>query len=163
MMPIGRFKIFILERWKLLSDKMGDGNPKTEKISHTILFSKKSKFWLSKMRTQFTIGCLLFLFVGCSSSPDIKVESMTMNSPNASQTFKEELLNGEIADTKIERVILASPALQTVSLSKENVNMFLFIKGEGRILADTTYYFIVPETIAIPTSYSQIVFDTQIA
>ena len=101
---------------------------------------------------------LIFFTIGCKSSPDIKVQEMTMKLPKGSQTFSEELLHGEIADTKIEHFSYAGPISQTVKLSLENVNMFLFIKGNGSLQADTLSYDIVPESIAIPFSFSSITF-----
>ena len=109
---------------------------------------------LNKKRNRLNIGMalgLLFIVaIGCKSSPDIKVQDMTMKLPNSSQIFSEELLPGEIADTKIEHISYTGPISETVTLSLENVNMFLFIKGNGSLKADTLSYDIVPETIAIP-------------
>ena len=102
---------------------------------------------------------LLIFSVGCKNSPEIKVQNMAMQLSSGSQTFSEELLKGEIADTKIEHISYAGPISQTVALSKENVNIFLFIKGEGSLQADTTTYSIVPETIALPTTFSSITFN----
>jgi hypothetical protein len=100
---------------------------------------------------------LLFIFTfGCKSSPDIKVQNMKMKLPQDSQIFSEELLHGEIADTKIEHFCYAGPGSQTVALSSENANMFVFIKGNGSFLADTMTYNIVPESIAIPFSLNSI-------
>ncbi|WP_430935630.1 hypothetical protein [Saccharicrinis sp. 156] len=65
-------------------------------------------------------------------------------------TFTEELLIGEIADTKIEHVAYVGPTEQTITLTDKNVTMFLFIKGNGTLHADSMTYGLVPESIAIP-------------
>jgi hypothetical protein len=111
---------------------------------------------LITLKTGMFLGLLLMVFVSCTTPTEIKVQSMNMNLPEDSAMFKEELLNGEIADTKIEHLIFAGPTSQTISFSKENVNLLLFIKGNGRILADTTYYAVEPETLAIPNAFNQI-------
>lgn len=122
-----------------------------------------SGFVLNKKRgilnIVMAVSLLSVLTVGCKSSPEIKVQDMTMKLPTGSQIFSEELLHGEIADTKIEHFSYAGPVSQTVTLSSENVNMFVFIKGKGSLVADTLSYSIVPETIAIPFSFSSITFN----
>lgn len=119
-----------------------------------------SSFLYTRMRNMFNIGMaaglLLVLSFGCKSSPEINVQAMKMKLQNGTQTFKEELLHGEIADTKIEHICFAGPFSQSVSLAKDSVRMFLFIKGNGTLQADTMNYDIVPETIAISFSYSAI-------
>jgi len=103
----------------------------------------------------------LYVFVfGCTgSSPDIVMRDFNMLLTEGSQIATEELLNGEIADTRIIHITYAGPINQSISLSKEYVNMFLFIKGNGELQADTTNFTIVPETIAIPTSFTSITFN----
>ena len=127
--------------------------------------SFKSRVALNKKRDPLNIGMaigLLFIFaIGCKNSPDINVQEMAMELPAGSQTFSEELLHGELADTKIEHISYAGPISQTITLPSENVNMFVFIKGKGSFVADTLSYDIVPETIAIPFSFSSIIFNVR--
>jgi len=133
---------------------------KTNELQGNIM----SWYVLNKKRNRLNIGMAvsllcIFFTIGCKSSPDIKVQEMTMKLPIGSQIFNEELLHGEIADTKVEHFFYAGPISQTVKLSLDNVNMFLFIKGNGSLKADTLSYGIVPETIAIPFSLSSITFN----
>jgi len=79
-----------------------------------------------------------------------------MQVPSDKQFFYEELLIGEIADTRIEHIAYVGPSVQSVSLSSENVNMFLFIKGKGTLKADTLAFDLVPESIAIPMAIESI-------
>ena len=125
-------------------------------VMNWVVLNKKR----DSLNIRLAIGLLcIFFTIGCKSSPDIKVQDMTMKLPNGSQSFNEELLHGEIADAKIEHISYAGPISQTVTLSLENVNMFVFIKGNGSLMADTLSYYIVPETIAIPFSFSHITFN----
>ena len=86
------------------------------------------------------------------SVPEIKVQAMNMELQDGSQTFREELLHGEIAGTRIEHISFAGPFSQNFLQPEDSVGMFLFIKGNGTLQADTMTYDIVPETIAIPFS-----------
>ncbi|WP_277483510.1 hypothetical protein [Catalinimonas alkaloidigena] len=73
-----------------------------------------------------------------------------MQIPSGSQTFTEELLVDEIADTKIEHLAYVGPNEQTVTLSDGYVSMFLFVSGHGSIYADSVTHKLTPESIAIP-------------
>jgi hypothetical protein len=99
------------------------------------------------------ITLVLGMFVlSCSSvseSPEIVVQNLQMQIPDGSKIFTEELLSGEIADTRIEHIAYAGPTEQTINLQDGNVNMFLFVKGEGKLVADSTYS-LVAESIVIP-------------
>ena len=117
----------------------------------------------SKTRTglslRLALGLLLIVSFGCKSSPEIKVQAMQMRLQNGAQTFREELLHGAIAETRIEHIAFAGPFSQTVAQSEDSLAMFLFVKGNGTLQADTTTYEIVPETIAIPFSCGPITLN----
>lgn len=118
---------------------------------------KKSKISLkNKYISIFATVLTVCILVSCSKSPEIIVQNMSMEIPVGKSIFSEELLSGEIADTKIDHVAYVGPTAQTISLSSENVNMFLFIKGNGTLKADTLSFGLVPETIAIPMTYKSI-------
>jgi hypothetical protein len=102
---------------------------------------------------------LLTLFTGCYDSGDIVVQKFTMQWPTGEKVFSEQLLMNEVAETEIEHVALTGPLTKTVAVSNEYVNMFIFIKGKGLLIADTNTYNLVPESLAIPATYDSIVFD----
>ena len=94
--------------------------------------------------------------ISCSNTPEIVVQEMTMEVPAGYSVFTEELLSGEIADTKIEHIALVGPTTQELQFSKENVDMLIFIKGKGQLRSDTSVYHLVPESIAIPISSKKV-------
>lgn len=61
----------------------------------------------------------------CSSPPEIVVEDLQMQIPSGKTTSTEELMVGEIADTKIVHIGYVGPTDQTISLNGGNVTMFL--------------------------------------
>lgn len=97
--------------------------------------------------------------LSCTSTHNIVVQNLKMQVSNGSSTFSEELLRGEIADTKIEHVAYVGPNKQTIPFSKEFVKMFLFIKGNGVLSSNTSTFQIVPESIAIPLKGEKIEID----
>lgn len=84
-----------------------------------------------------------------------------MQLQNGVDVFTEELLPGEIADLQIEHVAYAGPTVQNIALSAGNVDMFLFIKGNGTLKTDTTSFDLVAESIAIPMAYKEIRIEVQ--
>lgn len=114
--------------------------------------------FLSKKIPQRSVLVLVvsLIFMGCSQSTEIVVQNMTMELPSGKSVFSEELLPGEIADTKIEHLAYVGPLEQTLSLSGDNVNMFVFLKGNGTLTADTLSFDLAPETIAIPMAFKKV-------
>ncbi len=116
-------------------------------------------FFEKMLKTLFVFGILVLVSISCSKSPEIVVQQMTMQLPSGEQIFMEELLPGEIADTKIEHIAYTGPTLQNLQLSDANVDMFLFMKGKGTLKADTTSFNLVPESIAIPMAQKSITIE----
>jgi hypothetical protein len=103
-----------------------------------------------------TAFLLLIITASCTDSKAIVVQNLQMEWNDDSTTFSEELLPGEIAETKIEHIACVGPIKKTVSLSEKNINMFLFIKGNGTLHSDTLSFQIVPESIGIPLNFKKI-------
>ncbi len=113
-----------------------------------------------KSKINYLLSSIVILFLtACSDSPDIVMQDLQLVFPNGKQILTEELLPGEIADTKIEHVAYAGPVSQDLTFSSENANMLLFIKGKGTLSTDTLSFNIVPETIAIPMAYNQVTIE----
>jgi quercetin dioxygenase-like cupin family protein len=95
-------------------------------------------------------------FLSWKRLPSIPVQTMKMQLPKGSKIFKEELLRGEIAETKIEHIAFAGPISKKMVLPKDSSSMFIFIKGKGSLKTDAKQYDIAPETIALPFAYTAI-------
>lgn len=109
------------------------------------------------------LGIIVMTCSSCSSSPEIVIQNLQMQIPSGMQTFTEELLVGEIADTKIEHMAYVGPAEQTITLSDGNATMFLFVSGNGTLHADSMTYGLVPESIAIPMNeISRVQFEVPV-
>jgi hypothetical protein len=104
---------------------------------------------------------VLLFFAACSESPDIVMQDLQLEFPKGKKVITEELLPGEIADTKIEHVAYAGPISQELTFLSENANMLLFIKGKGTLSTDTLLFDIAPETIAIPMAYHQVTIEVE--
>lgn len=93
---------------------------------------------------------LVVIAMSCSSSQEISVQNLQMKVPSGENTFIEELLKGEIADTKIEHIGYLGPIEKTIKLTEGNVTMFLFVRGKGTIYADSITRSLTSESMVIP-------------
>ena len=93
---------------------------------------------------------IAILLGSCSEPPEIVVQDLQMQLPPNTRELNEEVLPGEIADTRIEHLAFVGPTGQTVALEEGHVTMLLFLKGTGVLRADSISHDLVPESIAIP-------------
>lgn len=120
----------------------------------------KLQFYRNQVFTTVLVFTLsLSVVISCSKTPDIVVQSMNMEIPEGQSVFTEEMLPGEIAETKIEHVAYRGPLSQNIQVGAGNVDMFIFIKGKGQLTADTLTFGLVPESIAIPMKSSSVQID----
>jgi hypothetical protein len=104
----------------------------------------------------FWLALALWVTVSCSEKPEIVIQDLRMDLPAGELVFCEELLPGEIADSKIKHFAFTGPTNQKLQFSKENVDMLLFIKGNGQLKTDSSTLNLVPESIAIPIAYKSL-------
>ncbi len=120
----------------------------------------KQQFYRNQVFTTVLVFILsLSVIISCSKPPEIKVQQMNMYIPEGQSVFTEEMLPGEIAETKIEHIAYRGPLSQNIQVGAGNVDMFIFIKGKGQLTADTLTFGLVPESIAIPMKYSTVQID----
>lgn len=115
------------------------------------------------LRRSKGIGMYLILAIvamSCSNAPEIVVQNLQMQIPSGENTYIEELLKDEIAETKIEHIGYLGPLEKTIKLAEGHVTMFLFVSGKGAIYADSITRSLVPESIAIPmNNISEVKFE----
>tara|TARA_B100001175_G_C19507562_1_gene641803 strand:- start:1153 stop:1944 length:792 start_codon:yes stop_codon:yes gene_type:complete len=92
---------------------------------------------------------------------NIIFQNLKMQLEDGANSFREDLLIGEIEDTEIEHLAFVGPTLQKISLLEEHMNMFLFLKGNAELVADNLSFQIVPESIAIPLSFKNIQINVE--
>lgn len=115
------------------------------------------KFSLGKgLKFLLVLGFLFVFYISCKKAPEIVVQNMKMEIALGENFFSEELLAGEIAETKINHIALVGPSDKSFKFPEGNIDMFIFIKGNGILKVDTNTYNLVPESIAIPLAYKKI-------
>lgn len=116
----------------------------------------KLKYSLRKgFKLLLVLGFIFVFYISCKKTPEIIVQNMKMEVAPGDSFFSEELLTGEIAETKIKHIALVGPSIRTFELAEKNVDMFVFIKGNGTLRVDSMTYSLVPESIAIPMAYKK--------
>ncbi len=114
--------------------------------------SKLTSSSISKLLHFGGFSFFVVLISACSGSSDIAVQSMKMELPAGQQSFSEELLNGELPDLQITHNAMVGPALRKLVFSGQNADLFIFIKGNGQLKADSLTVEVCPESIAIPVA-----------
>lgn len=85
-----------------------------------------------------------------SKSTEIVVQQLKTFIPGGTQTYSEVLLEGEIDGLKINHLAFVGPFRKPVNLPDGHTSIFLFVKGKGKLHADTVVHDIHPESIAVP-------------
>ncbi len=88
-------------------------------------------------------------------------QNLEMQLEDGANSFSEDLLIGEIEDTKIQHLAFVGPTQQKISLLEGHMNMFLFIKGNAELVGDNLSFQIVPESVAIPLSFKNIKINVE--
>jgi hypothetical protein len=115
---------------------------------------------LVKAFSTLALALSIIFSYGCTEkTEEIVVQEFNMQMTENSQIFREDVLNGEIAETQIKHVAYAGPIVESVVLAEGYVHMFLFIKGTGILKADTLTFPLESETIAIPSAYKELSFE----
>ena len=101
-------------------------------------------------------GLLVLFPIGVISQNKIQVQNLEMNAGSKMKIFKEELLHGAIAETRIEHITLIGPVSKKLVMPNDSTSILLFIKGNATLKTGKRKYGIVPESIALPFSYNNI-------
>ena len=124
------------------------------------LYHSKTMKHPSVIMTVKALGALslgIILLFGCTGKAEkILVQEFNMQWTGDSRIFREELLPGEIAGTRVEHVAYAGPVSEPVALTGGYTHILLFIKGNGVLSADALSFSLEPETIAIPSAFRSV-------
>ena len=96
-----------------------------------------------------------------SNPVEIRIQNLNMNLQSGSQQSSEALLPGEIADTDVNHIILTGPSPYFESLLKTHDEIFIFIKGHGRLSVAGRDYKIEPESIALPFAHKSMTIKAE--
>ena len=89
-------------------------------------------------------------------SQDIPIANLKIQLDENMQQYAESILENEINGIYVEHVAIAREGVK-MDVSREGYrNIYLFVKGNGTVVAESTPYEIVPETIFLPNSVQEI-------
>ena len=74
--------------------------------------------------------------------------------------YSSLILEDEIKDVRVEHVVLTNKNTRVDSSTDGYKTIYLFIKGTGEVVAESTSYKIVPETILLPNAVKNITIKT---
>ena len=89
-------------------------------------------------------------------SQDIPIANLKIDLDEHAQHYSEVILENDINGVHVEHVAINSKG-NTLDVSSEDARtIYLFVKGNGTVIAEGTAYEIVPETIFLPNSVQEI-------
>ncbi|MEN8804716.1 MAG: cupin domain-containing protein [Wenyingzhuangia sp.] len=92
------------------------------------------------------------LFLSSSYAQNIPIEYLTMQLESNQQEFKKTILENEISGIKVEQVSITGDKTKREQFDENHKFIYLFIKGNGIVVAQNSTYDIVPETILLPNA-----------
>lgn len=113
------------------------------------------------------ILCIAFAFIKCKPELDkkkqetiskIPIEFLKTQLPSNSNVYSKTILKDEIKGINVEHIAITSKKEDT--FNKNYKAIFLFIKGNGNVVAADSTYEIVPETILLPQSLKHITINS---
>ena len=94
-------------------------------------------------------------------SQDIPIASLKIQLDEPTQHYSELILENEINGIYVEHVAVSREG-KIIDVSSEGYrNIYLFVKGNGTVIAKSTAYEIVPETIFLPNSVEEITIEAK--
>lgn len=106
------------------------------------------------MKIKFTFlafTAALLSFIGASAQ-EIPIEYLTMELQPNKQEYSKTILHNEISGIKVDHITLTGNTAKEEYLDSAYKFIYLFIKGQGNVIANNENYNIVPETILLPNS-----------
>ena len=104
----------------------------------------------------FLIFATVLFSIIVASAQEIPIEHLQMNLQPNKLIYSKALLKNEIAGIKVEHITLTGDNNMEEKLEKGSKFIYLFIKGEGTVVADKVNYNIVPETIFLPNTIEEV-------
>jgi len=103
------------------------------------------------MSTKYTFLILTaILLSGVACTKQIPIEHLNMNlQPNILE-YSKTVLEGEIPGIKVDHIAITGDIVRDEPKEKGYKFIYLFMKGQGTVLADSVNYDIVPETVFLP-------------
>lgn len=112
------------------------------------------------MKKRIASALFLLSIIGTIQSQEIPIENLQTQLHENTQLFSKSILENEISGINVDHIALTSESA-IIDLSREGYKtIYLFVKGNGNIVAENTRYEIVPETIFLPNAIKNITIKT---
>jgi len=105
-----------------------------------------------KVKLTFLVFTMALLSVIVASAQEIPIEYLAMDLHPNKQESSKTILKNEIGGIKVDHITLTGDVVREEKMQKGYKFIYLFIKGQGNVVADKENYSIVPETIFLPNS-----------
>ena len=99
-------------------------------------------------------ACLSFILL--RSNEEIPIELLSMDLETNVQGYSKTVLENEISGIQVDHITIMGEVSRDEVMDTAYRYIYLFIKGNGKVIADDKEYEIVPETIFLPNALSSI-------
>jgi len=109
-----------------------------------------------KIKFTFLIFTIALLSAMLVRAQEIPIEHLAMKLQPNKQEYSKTILENEVGGIKVDHITLTGDVVREEQMEKGYKFIYLFIKGQGKLVADKENYSIVPETIFLPNSVQSI-------
>ena len=115
------------------------------------------------MKLQYTLLSLLSVLITSSTltAQEIPIEQLDMKLQPNKKYYSKIILKNEINNIQVHHVALLGNTIKQELMENDCKFIYLFIRGQGTIVANKKIYNIVPETIFLPNSIQHISIDAK--
>lgn len=112
------------------------------------------------LKNPFLVCIITLLSSIMSYAQEIPIEYLSMKIEKNQKETHKIILKNEINGILVEHISLTSDIIKKEKLDSDHRFIYLFIKGNGSIIAENKTYDLVPETIFLPNSIQNIKINT---
>jgi len=109
-----------------------------------------------KIKITFSVFATVLLSFMTASAQEIPIEQLAMKLEPNKQTYSKPILQNEIGGIKADHIAITGTVVLEEKMENGFKFIYLFIKGQGNVIANKKKYDIVPETILVPNSVQRI-------
>lgn len=109
-----------------------------------------------RIKTTLLTIAIILVSVAAGFTQEIQVENLSMKLPTNTQEYRKVLLKNEIGGITVTQISLTGDAAKRQIQDNNYRDVYLFVKGNGKITANKKQFDIVPETVLVPNSTKRI-------
>lgn len=108
------------------------------------------------LKTTICIISMSVLSISASFSQEIQKENLAVNLPVNSKEYQKSILENEIPGVTVTQISITGDVAKNELQDPDYRDIYLFVKGNGKVRANKKTYDIVPETVLVQNDIKRI-------